>query len=253
MSLGHGASVVRSGLVLHLDAYNLTKHGTSPYRNLAGSGTIINTGFTVVNNIFRTDANPVSGSGTSEMLMSGFEITSGSFSLNIWLNVTSNPDTGANNNWRSVFNQNGTGQSPFGIYLEQNRELNYSLQTTIRSYRFIDGAFTQGFLPLNQWSMIVFQYDKTTGIASAYQNGLLIRSGFMTTDTIKSVSSTPAEGVVNLTTAMSMNLSNNNPTADPNGAGCFPGDFGPCLLYNRSLTPLEVNQNFEAIRGRYSI
>lgn len=252
MACFSGTNIVSNGLVLCIDAANY-KYGSSPYKNLHGVGTITNQNFTIADNIFRANTDPITGSGTSELLTTGMEITTGSFSLTNWLKVTSEPNVGTNNNYRMVFAQNGTGQSPFGFLIEQNRDIQYTLVTTSRTYRFLNGFFTQGNLPLNKWAMTTFQYDKNTGIASAYYNGALLRSGPMSVDVAKTITSVVNEPVINLTKSMFMNLSNNNPTSNPDGLGCFPGDMGPCLLYNRSLLESEVSQNFEAMRGRYGI
>ncbi len=253
MAIVYNTNIVRSGLILSIDAANMVKHGSSPYKNLAGAGSITNQNFTVVDNIFRTDANPTTGAGTSTMPMTGLTLNTGSFTLINWLKLTSNPDTGVNNNWRVVFGQ-GAGQTPFGFYMEQDRYVQFSLQTTVRGYRYINGAFGQFQLPLNTWAMTTFTYNKTTGIGASYSNGTVVNQGFMTvtTDTA-GVKSVADEGILPITTGMSMNLSVSNNTSDPNGSGCFPGDYGPCLIYNRALTAAEVAQNFNAIRSRYGI
>lgn len=252
MACFSGTNIVSDGLILCIDAANY-KYGSSPYKNLHGAGNSTNQNFTIVDGIFRTDADPVTGAGTSELLTTGIEINTGSFSLTNWLKVTSEPNVGTNNNYRMIFAQNGISQSPFGFLMEQNRSIQYTLVTSTRTYRYLNGYFTQGTLPLNEWAMSTFQYEKSTGIASVYYNGSLVRSGPMSTDTAKTLTSVPNEPVINVTTSMYMNLSNNNPTTNPNGQGCFPGDMGPCLLYNKSLSDNEVKQNFESIRGRYGV
>jgi hypothetical protein len=37
------------------------------------------------------------------------------------------------------------------------------------------------------------------------------------------------------------------------GVGAFAGDFYFIMIYNRALTPTEISQNFNALRGRYGI
>lgn len=253
MAIAYNTNIVRSGLVLNLDPANMIKHGVSPYANLAGAGSITNQNFTVVDNTFRTNTNPTTGAGTSTMPMTGLTLNTGSFTLINWLKLTSNPDVGVNNNWRVVFGQ-GVAQSPFGFYMEQDRFVQFSLTTTLRQYRHINGVFGQFALPLNTWAMTTFLYDKTTGVGSSYLNGVVVNQGFMTvTGDTAGVTSVAGEGILDITTGMSMNLTNSNNTSDPSGAGCFPGDYGPCIIYNRALSAAEVKQNFEAQRGRFRI
>ena len=252
MGIAYNTSIVRNGLVLHLDAAN-AKHGISPYANLCGAGSITNQDFTIIDGIFRSNADPLTGSGTSELLTTGIEINTGSFTLINWLKVTSEPNVGTNNNYRMIFSQNGITLSPFAFLIEQTRAIQYTLQTSLRSYRYVDGSFTHGTLPLNQWVMSTFMYDKTTGIGSVYYNKSLTKTGLMTTDSLKTTTTVPDEAILPVTTSMFMNLSNNNPVINPIGYGCFPGDIGPCLVYNKALSLNEISQNFNALRGRYGI
>jgi hypothetical protein len=250
MTIAYNTSIVRNGLVLYIDPFNLIKHGPSPYQNLSGLGIITNNNFQEVDNSWRSNVDISTGAGTSELNITGIEVTTGSFTMIIWLKRTSNPNIGTNNNWRSVFMNSGTSQNPFGILMEQNSFIQFSLTTSLRSYRNISGSFTQFLIPLNEWVQVIFSYDKDTGIASAYRNGELIRSGPMTQD---ANSSSPSESVSSLTTGMTYKISNNRNATDPSGTGCFPGDIGPAMIYNRALTAQEVQQNFNALKGRYNV
>jgi len=252
MGISYNTSVVRDGLVLHLDGNNLSKHGISPYKNLGGSGTITNQDFQEVDGAWRSNANSSTGEGTSFLSMTGFEANTGSFTMIIWLRRTSEPNVGSNNNWRSVFMNAGTSQNPFGMLMEQSSFIQFTLATSVRSYRHLGGQFTQFFIPLNTWTQVVFSYNSSSATGSAYQNGTLIRSGNMSTTADQSVSAAPGEGANPITTALTYRISNSN-VANPSGAGCFPGDIGLAMIYNRSLSASEISQNFEALRGRYGI
>jgi hypothetical protein len=250
MGVAYNPKISTAGLVLYVDPANQTKLGSSPYQNLSGSGTITNNDFQETENIWRSNANTSTGAGTSELTITGIEVATGSFTMIIWLRRTSDANVGTNNNWRSVFMNGGTSQNPFGILMEQSGFIQFSLSTAVRTYRNIAGAFTQFLIPLNQWIQVVFSYDSNTGLGSAYSNGTLIRAGLMTQSTD---SSSPGESVNPLTTALTYKVSNNNNVTNPSGTGCFPGDIGPAMIYNRALTPSEIQQNFNALRGRYGI
>lgn len=252
MAINYSPKISTNGLVLCLDPLNLSKHGASPYANLSGTGSIANSNFQEIDGVWRSNANAVTGEGTSFLSMTGFEVNTGSFTMIIWLKRTSEPNVGSNNNWRSVFMNGGTNQNPFGILMEQYNFIQFTLATSVSSYRHLGGQFTQFFIPLNTWTQVVFAYNSASATGFSYQNGALVRSGNMSTTADQSVSAAPGEGVGAITTGFTYRISNSN-VANNNGAGCFPGDIGPASIYNRSLTAGEVFENFQALRGRYGI
>lgn len=253
MGLSYNSKISKDGLVFLADPANLTKHGSSPYVNLAGVGTITNVDFTATSNVWRSNANPTTGAGTSELAITGITVDTGSFTMIAWVKRTSDANVGVNNNYRSVFMNGGTSQSPFGILMEETNFLQFSLVTSLRQYRYLGANFTQFAVPLNTWIQIVFAYNHVIATGYAYSNGVLTRSGNMSTTADLSVSALPGEKVTSIVPATVYGISNNNNVSDPNGSGCFPGDFGPCLIYNRALTATEVFQNFQAYRERYSL
>jgi hypothetical protein len=254
MSVAYNPKIVKDGLVLYIDPANQTKLGASPYRNLSGAGSITNSNFQETENIWRSNANTSTGAGTSQLSITNIEVAIGSFTMIVWLKRTSNPEVGSNNNYRSVFMKDGTSQNPFGILMEETGLIQFSLTTAVRSYRYISGNFTQFLIPLNQWIQVVFSYDSNTGLGAAYNNDTLVRSGSMTPTGDPAVTpSAPGESALSLTTAMTYKISNSRDVSNPEGFGCFPGDVGPAMIYNRALTAAEVRQNFNAMRGRFGV
>jgi hypothetical protein len=241
-----------NGLKFYADPANSSKMGASPYEELTGSTTVTNTDFTEVDGVWRSNADPVTGAGTSNLSFSGISVATGSFTMIIWLKVTSNPNVGTNNNWRSVLLNGGSSQNPFGILMEQNTAIQFTLSTTVTTYRFLGGLFTQFSCTQDQWFQVVFAYDAASGTGFAYSNGVIVRSGKMSTAADQLTFAQPGEGANPITTGLTYRISNNN-GANPSGAGCFPGDIGPAMIYDRALTATEVQQNFNAIRGRYGI
>lgn len=254
MSIAYNTSPVpRNGLKFFIDPANLTKMGSSPYRELTNATTVTNTDFTEVVGTWRSNANTVTGAGTSNLSFTNITCNSGSFTMIIWLKVTSNPNVGVNNNWRSVFMYGGSGQNPFGILLEQGKQIQFSLATSVTSYRYLGTQFTQFTLTENLWYQVVFAYDHTSATGYAYSNGTLVRSGNMATSAAETTKAAPGEPANSITSGMTYKISNSNNVSDPSGAGTFPGDIGPAMLYDRVLSAAEVKQNFEAFRVRYSL
>lgn len=248
MAMGYGPTLVKNGLVLHLDPANLIKHGSSPYTSLTSSATITNFSFTPTNNIFRSDC-VNSATGNSYFSLTGMTLDTGSVTVQWFMNMTTLPNVDANNNWRRLIANPAGGRNPFGFVLEQGGQINFTLQTTTGNKRHINGNFTPTTVGVNEWNMITYTYDKTSGIASCYKNAVLQRSGPQTSG---STSPTVAgEAMTNLASSSSMEISNNNTSSG--GDACLPCDLGPWMIYNRALTAEEVANNFSCIRGRYGI
>ena len=234
-----------------LDPSNITKHGSSPYNNLAGSpSSITNSNFATVDNIFRSNCNN-SATGTSEFVFNNVTIDTGSVTVQWFMKVTSEPNVDANNNWRRLIAQTGGERNPFGFVLEQARQINFTLQTTTGNKRYLNNSFTPYIAGLNVWEMHTYTYDKTNGIASCYKNATLQRSGPQTTNTSDGGATVSGEAMVSLSPQTVMGISNSNTTSG--GDACLPCDLGPWIIYNKALTQEEVDINFNCLRLRFGI
>ena len=245
-----GPNIVTDGLVLALDPSNVEKHGTSPYKNLAGNGSITNSNFTTTENIFRSDC-VSSATGTSEFTFSGIEINTGSVTVQWFMKVTSSPNVDGNNNWRRLIAQTGGGRNPFGFVLEQGLQINFTLQTTTGNKRYLNNSFTPYTTSLNTWQMHTFTYNKSTGTSACYKNNTLQSSGAQTTNGAGANATVAGEGMVNLSPTTIMGISNSNGSSG--GDACLPADLGYWLIYSKALTSDEVTHNFNLLRGRYGI
>jgi hypothetical protein len=90
-------------------------------------------------------------------------------------------------------------------------------------------------IPLNNWINMCFTW-KANGTSNIYKNGVLYTS--------RSIG----------------NIPNTNPASNgrfglghANGDNYYHGKMPVAQIYNRQLTALEVQQNFNALRGRYSV
>ena len=82
----------------------------------------------------------------------------------------------------------------------------------------------------NQWFHMAGVYDGTTGYL--YINGVLAASSAKTWSTVQSTAQIGRQ---------------------TNGAEYFNGNISSAKIYNRALTASEINQNFDALRGRYGL
>lgn len=219
MALGHSPSVVMDGLVFHIDTANP--------RSYAGSGLTINglasgIGATLINGVGFTSVN--SGSfvfdGTNDYInipRTGLVYGSGPKTLMAWAKLSSYVDG------VQVIASYGSGpNATFFISV-------YRLTGQSGGY---NNDLFGGTVTLNTWFHICNVYDGTT--AYLYFNGALMTSGAKPWN----VTSTTYDGKIG---------------AQIEPQQYFNGNISQVQLYNRALSPQEIQQNYAAIRGRYGI
>lgn len=227
MGIAYNTSIVRNGLVLHLDAANRKSYPGSGtiWGDLSGNGnngTLVNgIGHAVTNNgsmvLDGIDdyayANTVSLTSNELTLCSLFRFSSlqeGERSLirkeSVYQLGFSNPATGT---IRCLVRTNGTtGWTATNDFV----------------YTFVN----------NQWYYFCFTYK--TGDSSFYVNGESIKNILTTTGNI---------------------VDNTNPIGfgarGTNSNLAINANISVSQIYNRALTATEIKQNFNALRGRYGI
>ena len=230
MSLGHGASIVRDGLVLHLDAANKKSYpGTgTTWNDLSGNGnngTLINgVGYTTDNNgalVFDGVDNYVScgnpallNFGTSPFTLSFVCLrTASGFQGGSYVNKGSGTYTGF-----------GTRDGAFYLHSSLGLFAKVGLNTT-----------------LNNWSVETFVVNQTTSpYVLRYTNGLLNQLNYQETPANLGSISNSNNFVIGLSQAGGIDR-------------YFNGNFSICTAYNRALSDQEIQKNFNALRGRYGI
>lgn len=220
MSLGHGSSIVRSGLVLHLDAANPKSYPGSGtvWRDLSGLG---NNG-TLVNGVGYNNAN------NGSIVFDG---------VNDYSTVSYNPvfrllTSTTINFWYYPVTSSGYmlgyAKSGWTGYIIGPTGINYSGQSGSNDFsRSITST-------LNQWQMFTWVIDRTSNIYTTYQNSIQTNNGSITHPSVSDVTSLyiGARGVPD---------------------NFYNGRVSNLIYYNRALSAAEIKQNFEALRGRYGI
>ncbi len=230
MSLGHGASIVRSGLVLHLDAANTKSYlGTgTAWSDLSGNG---NNGTLSGGPVYSSSQ---SGSflfdNTNDLVIGptsavfSFTAVARDFTVEQWINPTNL--TGTFRAMSSVWGQGGGVDS--WILCHSNGTLQFVWAPFSTSAHFIQG----GTLTLNTWQHIA--------ISRIGNNFFLYLNGTQT-----------ATGTNSSTVAASYRL---EIAHYGQGTNYFAGNISDTKIYNnKGLTASEVRQNFNALRGRYNI
>jgi hypothetical protein len=223
MSLGHGTSIVRNGLVLHVDAANPKSYSgagatwfdlsgnernltlfNSPTFDSANAGSFI---FDGVDDYAKSTDNGI-GIGAdlphSIELWANFSVITGT---RWWLMVLGQYSTGAHH-WIGTSASNPA----FGVWSGLSQ-------------------VSPNLIGINNWLNITLTFDGVT--LTGYVNGIFQESA----------------------AASEFNFTNSDFTIGlAIGAEAdYNGKVSIAKIYNRGLTANEVTQNFEALRGRYGI
>jgi hypothetical protein len=230
MSLAHGASVVRNGIVLSVDAANVKSYPGSGtvWTDLSGNGnnaTLVNSP-TYSNGSFLFNGTSNFATILTQVLLNT------SATVSAWINIddftTGKSSTGriflrlAGSNFTSMISFYNNG---FGFESNTNSTPHELAGRTT-------GNIVSSTISAGSWFNFALIFDNNNFYG--YANGVLIGSG-----------------------ALSDNL-----TIDRIGDGTgmpdnypafFKGRIPTLTIYNRALSAAEVQQNFEALRGRYGI
>lgn len=216
-------NIVTNGLVLDLDAtkresYPLTGSTWFDLSNRDNNGTFVNnpayTG---------SDYGSIAFNGTSSyvnlstMPGSSFTLISSSFTVDMWVYITSN------NAGLISSNQSPTIGGQYALVRRNNLLI-------VSFYRDLYGAA----LPTGSWVNVVHTHNFTNQTSSLYQQGVLTASA--------SMASSP------LITSASLLLGTYF-----FGGAYLQGNMSNVKIYNRALSQAEVTQNFNAYRTRYGV
>ena len=221
MSLAHSPRIVTDGLVLCLDAGNPKSYpgsGTS-WTDLSGNG---NNG-TLVNGVGYSGDNlgSLSFDGSNDdITITSYQLStsdsSAPYTLSAWINRTGTTTEGG------IITQYGSDVADrFGF-----RELNSKLSWWKGGN---DLAISTNEIPTNVWKYVV-GVKRADNSVSIYIDGIEVGTG---TD----------------------NLDFQNATLKIGRFGTivpFSGNISQVSIYNRALTPQEIQQNYNALKGRYT-
>jgi hypothetical protein len=227
---GSQGQIVTSGLQVNLDAGNTASYSGSgtTWTDLTGNGR----NATLVNTPTYSSANSGYLSFVAASLQYATVANIGS--INRWtVEAWFRPSASLSGIVTSVVSNEFNGSI-----------LNFSLGTNRAptSYNlcagFYDGAWrtTNGYAPtLNQWVQVVGVYDGTT--VTQYTNGAVLNS--------LTYSGTPTSGGgIRIARRWDDTLTSTN---------FYSGDISVIRIYNIALSAPQVLQNFNAVRGRYSL
>jgi len=243
MATLYGANVVRDGLVLHLDAANVKSYPGSgaTWHDLSGNGnhTTISQGSFNTNGYFESVGDAPSRlffiTPTSNSLSDTLSVTSGGWTIeeDVLIDDTTYPESTAGTTFGTTVYIAGS----IGIDWAHGTATNSNINLTIN-----DGTnLVRQNLSLNatqsqydKWIHRTFVYDRTNGDLIVYYDGI-----YQNTLDISSVTGSVYNGV-NLQWGELYGWRHD-------------GFRAGMKIYNRVLSSEEIQQNFNAARGRFGI
>ena len=238
MGIAYNTSIVRDGLVLHLDAANVKSYpgSGSVWGDLSGNS---NNGTLVNGPTF--DGNSISFDGVNDFSDHGDILDMGTDDMTIvaWIRPSS---IATANDWfvSKAAAANQSFRYAFGVLANTNQpRIFFCPQAGIDKIGLGDTS-----LSINTWYMLTGMWNRA-GDMQIYINGQVEN---MT-------------GTKDISSYSASNIQSTNPyrigayTADNNISpfNAFDGDISSVMHYTRLLSANEVKQNFEALRGRYGI
>jgi hypothetical protein len=225
MSLGHGASIVRSRLVLQLDAAN-----TKSYPGSGTAWTDISsvTASTTLYNTPTFSSGAFTFNGTNQYAVAPINLNYTQGTISLWVYPTA-----ANNNNFCVY----TANAPLSSYTHQ---LGISTTNKLLVYMFDGSAkLSTGTttLSLNTW------YN----LSLVWLNGSYYR-GY-----INGVQETTAALGTAWTSGSNFYIASSTGGANSAPANYFVGRMSTVQIYNVALSDAQLQQNFQALRGRYGV
>lgn len=247
MSLGHGASIVRDGLVLHLDAANKKSYpgsGTTWY-DLSGNS----------KNATLTNGPTYSTTNNGSFVFDGIDdyvqvnypelaLSIPSMTVETWFKTTTTSQV-------SMFGSyNNLSPSPIIFTINLNRgfggrdvaSAGYTgLYIRDTANRYLTG-YTGAPIYDGTWHSFTWRIiNSAANSHEVYVDGSLV--SLVNTDTTSPSTFVNFEYPVGINSFHGRGIFNAGPAST----------HGATLIYNRALSVAEIKQNFEALRGRYGI
>ena len=246
MGIAYNTSIVRDGLVLHLDAANVKSYpGTGTvWKDLSGNGndgTLVNgVGYSSDNNGVMTfdGVNDYGDIADTPILNMQQGLTISAFIRLETLENSVYPMIVRKGN--GPFSS-GAGSDQYGLWLWRGGLSQYGA-----GFRIVDETDTLRTVNsnidnntiLNQWILLTgtFQTGDSTVVKIFYDGSLINQNTYSGSHQIKQTNGSLRIGFMN-----------------GFSTGHFGGKIPSVSVYNRALTPEEIQQNFNALRGRYGI
>lgn len=228
MSLGHGSSIVKNGLVLHLDAANT--------KSYPGSGTAWNDLVTEENNgelvnspLYTNDLKGYFSFATNTLVRipNNTSLDLQTVTVEVWIKTNATTQNG-------FWFEKGLVNTQYSLF-QEGSAIRWRQKLTSGTLADLS-ATTANFINTSNWYQVVGTF--VSGNRRLYINSILVNS-----DTLTGTIATNTGG-------MSIGVYGG---FSGNRGYYYNGNLSMCRVYNKVLTAAEIQQNFEATRGRYGI
>jgi len=170
--------------------------------------------------------------GSNTIVNIPFNASSMDFSAAQTISMWMKPATGSNSSRRNPYNQAYGGSGT--LTYEPSGDINYYFGTNGGNDLPYVGKSSGFTVAAEEIAFITVTRNQATNVTNWYKNGVLI-----TTSDAGGYAAT-----ANGSSAISIGFGY---------AGAFLGNIYDCKVYNRALTASEIQQNFNALRGRFGI
>jgi hypothetical protein len=243
--------IVTSGLLLNLDAASPDSYSGSgtTWTNLATAGKSMVPSFTINNQVTFNDG-VLTNSSPSSLNLAYSTANSNfgdlnNYTIEMWVKISSTDDIGASS---TLFTQkiSGITGNPVNFALLYNYDwgANYPGNQFQLSHHYggwenvaKSTSLTQSEV-INNWVHVVGTFDLTTKTFKIYKNGVEVASGSAT------YNKTPKSSGLEYEIGSHWGGQT---------AGKVYGDYSIVNMYNRALSPSEVNTNYNAVKTRFGL
>lgn len=241
MSLGHGSSIEKSGLVLHLDAANPKSYpgsGTN-WIDLSGNG----------NNGTLTNGPSFDANNKGSIVFDG----TNDYTI---FNNTNTLDFNENPFTISFWFKADTQTATYPAVIEKSSGDMTTSQSVRRGWSFFYAGYALAYL------FTLTDQNNEIGVGADSINFGNLNSSTWTyiaivvnsTSITGSINGGSSPGTITRTRTASVNATTQlNIGRWSTYNRCFVGNISNVQIYNRALSASEIKQNFEAVRGRYGI
>lgn len=237
MGIAYNTSIIRDGLTSQIDFANSKIGSTNPRTNLVKDANTF-TGYNspvISNGVFQADGlNP--GSYFGENVAGTGLGNHGTNSFTYQFLINPKASTSINSAAEARIFEQGGWPDTYTIFriLDNGGNPYYSLILDDLTNSVPNSGFAtpSNTVVLNQWVFLTVVVDRTSGHGRIYINNTKYETAM---------------------TYGSAQYGNNDPVAFPSGYAEIQADYSCVLIYNRALTDTEVNQNYQALRGRFNI
>jgi hypothetical protein len=223
MGVGYNPKIVTDGLVLCLDAANRKSYPGSGNTWINLAGTIGNGALTNGPTFDANNSGTIVFDGTNDFVQCSGSITVTAATFVAWIRRN-----GTQGTYDGILFSRGTNVT--GINFQSSNQLGYHWNNAANTYNWASGLT----IPDLTWCMVVISVTSTTSTAYLCQ-----ASGITTaTNTVSHTSSVIDDIKIGV---------------DESSGRYSSGNIAQVSIYNRALSATEIQQNFNALRGRYGI